>query len=188
MRRISDQQIEAGVAALEDAYGDLSGVKKRIKNHHIETPSWAYGDSGTRFQVFHQAGVPRNPFEKMEDAAMVHRVTGVAPSVAVHIPWDKVDDFDELSAYAQDLGVRIGAINPNLFQDDDYKLGSLTHEHADVRKKAVDHLLECIEIGKTVGSNIQVCDVEGFADYEVLDIACICTTLPFGKENADTAP
>jgi L-rhamnose isomerase/sugar isomerase len=155
MKRLSEQQVMSGVAAIEDAYGDSATTKQRIRDHHIETPSWAYGDSGTRFQVFHQPGVPRNPFEKMEDAAAVHRFTGVASSVAVHIPWDKVDDFDELSAYAQELGVRIGAINPNLFQDDDYKLGSLTHEDAAIRKKAVDHLLECIEIGKTVGSDIQ---------------------------------
>lgn len=145
---------ERALAVLDDQFGDLTAIKERIKRHHIETPSWAYGNSGTRFKVFPQEGVPRNPFEKMEDAAAVHKYTGVAPSVAVHIPWDKVDDFAALDAHARGLGVRIGAINPNLFQDDDYKLGSLTHESARVRQKALDHLLECIEIGKTVKSDI----------------------------------
>ncbi|GMU93235.1 MAG: L-rhamnose isomerase [Candidatus Hydrogenedentota bacterium] len=131
-----------------------SEMKKRIRAHHIETPSWAYGNSGTRFKVFAQEGAPRNAFEKIEDAAIVHRFTGVAPSVAVHIPWDKVDDFAALSAHASKHGVRIGAVNPNLFQDNDYKLGSLTHEDARIRKKALDHLLECVEIAKEVKSDI----------------------------------
>lgn len=144
----------AALALLEDRFGDLRSIKERIKRHHIETPSWAYGNSGTRFKVFAQDGVPRNPFEKIEDAAAVHRVTGVAPSVALHIPWDKVDDFGALRAHAESLGVRLGAINPNLFQDNDYKLGSLTHENAAVRRKALDHLLECIGIAETVGSDI----------------------------------
>lgn len=144
----------SAAAALEDRFGDLSPIKERIKRHHIETPSWAYGNSGTRFKVFPQEGVPRNPFEKMEDAAVVHKYTGVAPSVAIHIPWDKVDDFAALNAYAKKLGVRIGAINPNLFQDDDYKLGSLTHEDARVRAKALDHLMDCIGIANAAGSDI----------------------------------
>ncbi len=155
MKITDTDRIEPALEVMRDRFGDLNRVKERIKTHHIETPSWAYADSGTRFNVFGQPGVPRNPFEKIEDAAAVHRFTGVTPSVAVHIPWDKVDDYDALSAYAADLGVRIGAINPNLFQDDDYKLGSLTHEDESIRKKAVDHLLECIEIGKAVGSNVQ---------------------------------
>jgi L-rhamnose isomerase/sugar isomerase len=155
MRKTEQKEVSTAVLALSSRFGDLTRVKERIKKHHIETPSWAYGDAGTRFKVFKQPGVPRNPFEKMEDAACVHRFTGVAPSVAVHIPWDKVDDYGALSRYAKDLCVRLGAINPNLFQEEEYKLGSLTHEREDVRKRALDHLLECIEIGKTVGSSIQ---------------------------------
>ena len=144
---------ENALAALESIRRSAS-IKERIKRHHIETPSWAYGNSGTRFKVFPQEGAPRNPFEKMEDAAVVHQFTGAAPTVAIHIPWDKVDDFAALNAYAKQLGVRVGAINPNLFQDDDYKLGSLTHESARVRKKALDHLLECIQIATAVNSDI----------------------------------
>jgi L-rhamnose isomerase/sugar isomerase len=118
----------------------------------IEVPSWAYGNSGTRFKVFHTAGVPRNPFEKIADAAQVHAVTGLAPRVSLHIPWDRVDDFAALAAHAKELGVSIGAINSNLFQEEDYKLGSLTHADAGVRAKAVAHHLECIEVMRLTGS------------------------------------
>jgi L-rhamnose isomerase/sugar isomerase len=133
---------------------DLKIVKEKLKALKIETPSWGYGDSGTRFKVFKQVGVPRNPFEKIEDAAQVHRLTGICPSVAVHIPWDKVDNYEKLKEHANDLGVSIGAVNPNLFQDDDYIFGSVCNSNANIRRKAVDHLLECVEIAKIVGSNI----------------------------------
>src|SRR6266536_2061035 len=99
---------------------DLAAVKRALAAQRIETPSWGYANSGTRFKVFAQPGVPRNPEEKIADAATVHRLTGVAPSVALHIPWDKVDDYAALSAYAREQGVEIGAINTNVFQDDDY--------------------------------------------------------------------
>ena len=101
---------------------DLAYVFRELKTLAIETPSWGYGDSGTRFKVFKKAGVPRDPFEKFEDAAIVHKLTGLAPSVAIHIPWDKVDDYEKLKKHAESLGVRIGAINPNVFQDDVYML------------------------------------------------------------------
>jgi L-rhamnose isomerase/sugar isomerase len=118
----------------------------------IEVPSWAYGNSGTRFKVFHTAGVPRTPFEKIADAAQVNAVTGLAPRVSLHIPWDRVDDFAALAAHAKELGVSIGAINSNLFQEEDYKLGSLTHADPGVRAKAVAHHLECIEVMRLTGS------------------------------------
>ena len=132
---------------------DVEGIKKDLKAQWIETPSWGYADSGTRFKVFKQAGAARTTFEKLADAAQVHKYTGVAPSVALHIPWDKVDDYAELSAYAASLGLKLGAINPNLFQEDDYMLGSLCSPFPAVRKKAVDHCLECTQIAKTVGSS-----------------------------------
>ena len=118
----------------------------------IELPSWAFGNSGTRFKVFAQPGVPRDPFEKIADAAQVHAFTGAAPSVALHIPWDKVDDYDQLAKHAAELGVRIGTINANVFQDDDYKLGSVANPDAGVRRKALDHLLECVDIMDVTGS------------------------------------
>src|SRR5689334_8695769 len=118
----------------------------------IEVPSWAYGNSGTRFKVFSTPGVPRTPFEKIADAAQVNAVTGLAPRVSLHIPWDKVDDFGALATHAKELGVAIGAINSNLFQDEDYKLGSLTHADPRIRAKAVAHHLDCIAIMRETGS------------------------------------
>jgi L-rhamnose isomerase/sugar isomerase len=118
----------------------------------IELPSWAFGNSGTRFKVFGQPGVARDPFEKLEDAAQVHRYTGVAPRVSLHIPWDLVDDYGKLAAHAADLGVTIGAINSNLFQQDDYRLGSLTHANPAVRRKAIDHHAQCIDVMRKTGS------------------------------------
>ena len=119
---------------------DLTAVKNALKKHQIELPSWAFGNSGTRFKVFGQPGVPRNPYEKADDAAQVHRYTGVAPIMAVHIPWDKVDDYVALAAHARDNGIRISAVNANVFQDDDYKLGSICNPDPKVRKKALAHL------------------------------------------------
>lgn len=118
----------------------------------IELPSWAFGNSGTRFKVFPQAGVPRDPFEKLEDAAQVHQFTGLAPTVALHIPWDKVDDYSKLRAHAAELGVTLGTINSNTFQDEDYKFGSLCHHDAAIRQKAIDHHFDCIDIMHETGS------------------------------------
>ena len=116
------------------SFTDISG---RLAELAIEVPSWAYGNSGTRFKVFGSAGTPRSVEEKIADAAQVHQYTGLAPSVALHIPWDEVDDYGKLAAYAEDLGVQLGTINSNTFQDDDYKLGSLTHADPKIRAKAV---------------------------------------------------
>jgi L-rhamnose isomerase/sugar isomerase len=127
-------------------------VMEALRAQRIELPSWAFGNSGTRFKVFAQPGVPRDPFEKIEDAAMVNRLTGVAPTVALHIPWDRVDDFGKLRQHAADLGVSLGAINANVFQDNDYMLGSVTNPSAVVRRKATDHLLDCIDIMDVTGS------------------------------------
>jgi L-rhamnose isomerase/sugar isomerase len=133
---------------------DVEAVEERLRAQRVETPSWGYGNSGTRFAVFPQPGVPRDPFEKLDDASEVHRLTGICPSVAIHIPWDKVDDYAELKGYAENLGLRIGAVNPNLFQEEEYRLGSVCHPDAAVRRKATDHLLECVEIAGEVGSDI----------------------------------
>lgn len=131
---------------------DFAAVKAALTAQRIETPSWGYANSGTRFKVFAQAGVPRDPYEKLDDAAKVHEFTGVAPKVALHIPWDRVDDYSALSAHAKDRGLELGAINSNVFQDDDYKLGSVCHPDPRVRRKATDHLLECVDIMDATGS------------------------------------
>ncbi|MGN8245761.1 L-rhamnose isomerase [Cellulomonas soli] len=123
-----------------------------LRSQTIEIPSWAFGNAGTRFKVFTLPGGPRDPYEKIADAAQVHRYTGIAPRVSLHIPWDRVEDYDDLARHAADLGVRIGAINSNLFQDDDYRLGSLTHADERIRAKAIAHHLECIDVMRATGS------------------------------------
>jgi L-rhamnose isomerase/sugar isomerase len=131
---------------------DSRSAKAILRTQRIELPSWAFGNSGTRFKVFPQKGVPRTPYEKIDDAAQVHRFTGVAPTVALHIPWDKVDDYADLAKHAAEQGVALGAINSNTFQDDDYMLGSVCHPDARIRRKAVDHLLECVDVMDKTGS------------------------------------
>ena len=132
---------------------NTTAVKETIKRLGIEVPSWAYGNSGTRFKVFAQVGVPRDPYEKIADAAQVNKFTGAVPTVALHIPWDKVKDYAHFAAYAKDLGVTLGTINSNTFQDDQYKLGSVCNPDPKVRKMAVNHLLECIDIMDITGTN-----------------------------------
>ncbi len=127
-------------------------ISSLLNSLAIELPSWAFGNSGTRFKVFTTPGAPRDVYEKIGDAATVHRMTGLAPTVALHIPWDEVDDYRQLGRYADDLGVRLGTINSNTFQDEDYKFGSLTHTDKAVRQKAIDHHLMCIDVMNQTGS------------------------------------
>ena len=127
-------------------------VLATLRAQEIELPSWAFGNSGTRFKVFPQAGVPRDAFEKVDDASQVQAVTGVAPAIALHIPWDRVDDYGKLASHAAERGMRIGTINANVFQDPDYMLGSVTNPDAAVRKKALGHLFECVDVMDATGS------------------------------------
>ncbi|TFB87548.1 L-rhamnose isomerase [Cryobacterium algoricola] len=123
-----------------------------LESQAIELPSWAFGNSGTRFKVFSTPGTPRTPEEKIADAAQVNKFTALSPSVAIHIPWDKVDDYAALGRYAEDLGVTLGTVNSNTFQDDAYKFGSLTHIDPKVRQMAIDHHFECIDVMNQTGS------------------------------------
>lgn len=132
---------------------EVDDMLQRLGRLEIELPSWAFGNSGTRFKVFAQPGAPRTPEEKIADAAQVHRFTGAAPLVALHIPWDRVDDYDKLRLYAEDLGVGLGTVNSNTFQDEDYKFGSLTHVDDRIRSKAIDHMHGCIAIMDEIGSS-----------------------------------
>lgn len=125
---------------------------KALGEQSLELPSWAFANSGTRFRVFPQAGIPRTPYEKVSDAAKVHEMTGQAPIVALHIPWDLVDDFADLRRHAEDRGMKLGTVNSNTFQDDSYMLGSLTHRDPKVRGKAIDHHFRCLDIMHTTGS------------------------------------
>ncbi|MFT2818058.1 L-rhamnose isomerase [Leifsonia sp. A12D58] len=129
-----------------------AAVLTQLEVQAIELPSWAFGNSGTRFKVFQTPGTPRTIQEKIQDAAKVNELTGLAPAVALHIPWDKVDDYAALRSFAEDLGLALGTVNSNTFQDDDYKFGSLTHADAAIRQKAIDHHFACIDVMDATGS------------------------------------
>ncbi|MBW1640227.1 L-rhamnose isomerase [Microbacterium resistens] len=139
-----------------------SDVLSALEKQAIELPSWAFGNSGTRFKVFGSPGTPRDPYEKIADAAQVHAYTGLAPTVALHIPWDTVDSFADLRRHAEDHGVALGTVNSNTFQDDDYRLGALTHEDERIRRKAIDHHLACIDVmDQTGGRDLKIWLAEG---------------------------
>ena len=131
----------------------LERIDWAVSAINIEIPSWGFVNTGTRFRVFPQPGVPRTVFEKIDDAATVNRYTGIAGAVSLHIPWDKVDDYAALAAYTAERGLRIGGINSNTFQDEDYKLGSICHPEARVREKAIAAIVECCEIAAATGAN-----------------------------------
>lgn len=145
-QRLSDDLSTKGI--------DIESVLTQLQKQHIETPSWGYGNSGTRFRVFPNAAAARNVYEKIDDAALIHKLSGIAPSVALHIPWDYVNDWSELAQYSLNQGVKIGAINPNVFQDESYMLGSLCNPSSDIRAKAVDHMIECCDIMRATESDI----------------------------------
>jgi L-rhamnose isomerase / sugar isomerase len=151
----ADRPYEELVRRLREDGRDVEGIATALGAFAVETPSWGYGDSGTRFATFRQAARPRDVFERLEDAAEVHRLTGAAPAVAVHFPWDAVADLGALTRHAADLGLRFGAVNPNLFQDPDYRLGSIANPDPQIRRKALDHLLECVEVATALGSTAQ---------------------------------
>jgi L-rhamnose isomerase/sugar isomerase len=130
----------------------FAGIADQLARQQIELPSWAFGNSGTRFKVFSTPGTPRDPYEKIADAAQVQQHTGLAPTVALHIPWDLVDDFADLKRHAEEHGVSLGTVNSNTFQDDDYKFGALTHVDETIRQKAIDHHLRCIDVMDATGS------------------------------------
>jgi L-rhamnose isomerase / sugar isomerase len=132
---------------------EIATITSAIQQFRIETPSWGYGNSGTRFKVFPWPGAARNLYEKLEDAAIVQKVTGICPGVALHIPWDKVDNWQEAKQYATQLGLHLGAVNPNLFQDNEYRFGSLCHPDERIRQRAIEHILDCVQIARTIGSD-----------------------------------
>lgn len=133
---------------------NVAWVREQIKNFKVETPSWGYGNSGTRFKVFKQKGMPSTLFEKLDDAAQVNKHTGICPSVAIHIPWDKTDDYDKVKEYAESINLRIGAVNPNLFQEEEYIFGSVCNVKKEIRQKAIAHMKECVDIARKVDSKI----------------------------------
>jgi L-rhamnose isomerase / sugar isomerase len=152
----NNQEFEVLAEKLEKQGVDLPAVKEQLKQQAVETPSWGYANSGTRFQAFPWQGAAVTTREKLDDAAMVHKMTGIAPSVALHIPWDTPEDGDyaAMRQYAEAQGIRLGAINPNVFQDYEYMLGSIAHPDPTVQQKALDHMLECCQIMGKTGSDL----------------------------------
>src|SRR3954471_16192153 len=136
---------------------DIDDITRRVAAFTVAIPSWGVGTGGTRFGRFPGPGEPRNVFEKLEDCGVIHKLTGATPTVSLHIPWDRTDDFTALREHAAALGLGFDAMNSNTFQDQlgqplSYKYGSLTHTDAAVRAQAVQHNIDCISFGKTLGS------------------------------------
>jgi len=160
----ANQSAHAGLKADYDALGehlsrrgiDITGIKAKVAAFGVAIPSWGVGTGGTRFARFPGPGEPRDIFDKLDDCAVIHQLTGATPSVSLHIPWDKADPA-KLKAKAQEHGLTFDAMNSNTFQDQpgqthSYKFGSLSHTDAATRGQAVEHNIECIEIGKAIGS------------------------------------
>src|SRR5262252_2172418 len=136
---------------------NIEDLTARAQAFSIAIPSWGVGTGGTRFARFAGPGEPRDVYEKLEDCATIHKLVRSTPAVSLHIPWDRPKDAAELRRFARESGLYFDAMNSNTFQDQpgqdlSYKFGSLTHPDPAVRRQAVDHNIECIEIGQVLGS------------------------------------
>jgi L-rhamnose isomerase/sugar isomerase len=136
---------------------NIDEVTKQVANFKVAIPSWGVGTGGTRFGRFPGPGEPRNVFEKLDDCSVIHKLTGATPTVSLHIPWDRTDDYKALRERGAALGLGFDAMNSNTFQDQvgqthSYKFGSLTNTDAATRAQAVAHNIDCIEAGKQLGS------------------------------------
>jgi L-rhamnose isomerase / sugar isomerase len=136
---------------------DIELIVRRVAQFGVAIPSWGVGTGGTRFARFPGIGEPRNVFEKLDDCAVIHALTGATPTVSLHLPWDKAQDIAALKAHGDALGLGFDAVNSNTFQDQpdqpqSYKFGSLTHTSKAVREQAIAHNLECIRTGQALGS------------------------------------
>ena len=136
---------------------DIDAVKAKVAAYGVAVPSWGVGTGGTRFARFPGPGEPRNIFDKLEDCAVIQQLTRATPAVSLHIPWDKVSDLGALKEKGTALGLSFDAMNSNTFSDapgqaHSYKFGSLSHTDPATRRQAIEHNLECVEIGKALGS------------------------------------
>lgn len=153
--------VEADYAALGGMLArrgqDIEKLTALAQTFAVALPSWGVGTGGTRFARFPGQGEPRNVFEKLDDCAVIHQLTSATPTVSLHFPWDKPTDATELREFASTLGLGFDTVNSNTFQDQagqahTYKYGSLTAQSAEARAQAVEHNIDCIEIGKALGS------------------------------------
>jgi L-rhamnose isomerase/sugar isomerase len=163
-----DDRNTAGRGALEADYAalgvqlsrrgvDIDDLTQAARAFNVAIPSWGVCTGGTRFARFPGPAEPRDIFEKLDDCAVIHKLTCCTSGVSPHFPWDVVDDFKALREYVDSLGLRFTAVNSNTFQDQpgqaySYKFGSLTHTEPDIREQAVKHNIDCIEYGKILGS------------------------------------
>jgi L-rhamnose isomerase/sugar isomerase len=129
-------------------------IKARLKSLELGTPSWGYADSGTRFHVFRRAYTPRCLEERLEDAGQVHRLTGICPYFDLHTALDRDADWASVRRLAESLGLKIGAVNPHLYADDDYVLGSVCNPNEKIRKNSLASLLDGVGIARIVGANV----------------------------------
>ena len=178
--RVAEHNAKAQ-ASLEADYAALGGMLARrgqdieqltalAQGFAVAVPSWGVGTGGTRFARFPGKGEPRNVFEKMEDCGVIHQLTLATPSVSLHFPWDKTTDPAALREQAAGYGLGFDAVNSNTFQDQagqahSYKYGSLTANNAAVRAQAVQHNIECIELGRALGSKGLTVWVGGGANF-----------------------
>jgi L-rhamnose isomerase/sugar isomerase len=136
---------------------DIDGITSKVATFAVALPSWGVGTGGTRFARFPGPGEPRSVVEKLEDCAVINALTGATPTVSLHLPWDRAEDYGQLKERADRLGLGFDAINSNTFQDQrkqalSYKFGSLTHTDPAVREQAIAHNIDCIRIGELLGS------------------------------------
>jgi L-rhamnose isomerase / sugar isomerase len=149
-----EKQYDVLANTLSECGLDVESIKARIKNLVIELPSWAVGNSGTRYGVFRQPGAARSIWEKVDDCAEIQRVLGVCPVMASHVNWDKTNDgrYEPVRAYAAEKGLRIGTVHPNTFLGQEYKFGSVCNPFAEVRQQTIDHFVDCVRITREFGS------------------------------------
>ena len=149
-----EKQYDVLADALSECGLDVERIKATIQRLVVELPSWAVGNSGTRYGVFRQPGAARTIWEKVDDCAEIQRVLGVCPVMASHVNWDKTDDgrYEPVRAYAAEKGLRIGTVHPNTFLGQEYKFGSVCNPFAEVRQQTIDHFIDCVRITREFGS------------------------------------
>ncbi len=151
-----EKQFEMLGNILTDRGIDVARVMSSLKSQVIELPSWAVGNSGTRYGVFKEAGAARHIWDKIDDCAEIQRVVGVCPVMASHVLWDVTNDgrYEPVRAYAQERGLKIGTVHPNTFMGQQFKLGSICSPEEQVRQSTMDHLIDCVRITREMGSRV----------------------------------